>query len=212
MAGCPEVHNPGVWPYVAVCVQPPGPHSWHEDAKGRGWSRDPQPTEGAAVTGKPTLNTVKSEEGHVFEPWTDGWAVGFKVTHAVTGDVRYVYLNPSSDDDPTGDANVFLYTGPAGDSPTDQPVIYVNPFDKEERTPTIPTPDELATRMNTLYAAHREDLDRLTALEKLWVDEILPLHPTNPPAARALWDEAASIAHARDLERQPTPPTPKEQP
>jgi hypothetical protein len=132
MAGCPETHNPGVWPYVAVCVQPPGPHSWHEDAKGRGWSRDPQPTEGAAVTGKPTLNTVKSEEGHVFEPWTDGWAVGFKVTHAVTGDVRYVYLNPSSDDDPTGDANVFLYTGAAGDSATDQPVLYVNPFDKEQ--------------------------------------------------------------------------------
>jgi hypothetical protein len=162
--------------------------------------------------GNPTLNTVKSEEGHVFEPWTDGWAVGFKVTHAVTGDVRYVYLNPSSDDDPTGDANVFLYTGPAGDSPTDQPVIYVNPFDKEERTPTIPTPDELATRMNTLYADHREDLDRLTALEKLWVDEILPMYPTNPPAARALWDEAAHIATARDLERQPTPPTPKDQP
>jgi hypothetical protein len=78
--------------------------------------------------------------------------------------------------------------------------------------PAIPTPDELATRMNTLYADHREDLDRLTALEKLWVDEILPLHPTNPPAARALWDEAAAIAIARDLERQPTPPTPKEQP
>jgi hypothetical protein len=60
--------------------------------------------------------------------------------------------------------------------------------------PAIPTPDELATRMNTLYADHREDLDRLTALEKLWVDE------------------AAAIAIARDLERQPTPPTPKEQP
>jgi hypothetical protein len=212
MADCEETHNPGVWPYIARCVQPDTPHSWHEDAQGRGWSRDPQPTEGAVMTGKLTLNTVKSEEGHVFEPWTDGWAVGFKVTHAVTGDVRYVYLNPSSDDDPTGDANAFLYTGPAGDSATDQPVIYVNPFDKEERTPTIPTPDELATRMNTLYADHRDDLDRLTALEKLWVDEILPLHPTNPPAARALWDEAASIAIARDLERNTTPPTPKEQP
>jgi hypothetical protein len=127
MAGCPETHNPGVWPYIARCIQPGTPHTWHEDAQGRGWSRDPQPTEGAVM-------------------------------------------------------------------------------------PAIPTPDELADRMNTLYADHREDLDRLTALEKLWVDEILPMYPTNPPAARALWDEAAHIATARDLERQPTPPTPKDQP
>jgi hypothetical protein len=78
--------------------------------------------------------------------------------------------------------------------------------------PAIPTPDELATRMNALYASSSSNLERLQALEKLWVDEILPLYPTNPPAARALWDEAAAIAIARDLERQPTPPTPKEQP
>jgi hypothetical protein len=42
---CVEEHNPGVWPYVARCVQPGTPHTWHEDARGRGWSRDPQPTE-----------------------------------------------------------------------------------------------------------------------------------------------------------------------
>jgi hypothetical protein len=35
---CWETHNPGVWPYVARCVQPAEPHTWHEDAKGRGWS------------------------------------------------------------------------------------------------------------------------------------------------------------------------------
>jgi hypothetical protein len=87
----------------------------------------------------------------------------------------------------------------------------IRPVTEAKEPPTIPTPDELATRMNTLYADHREDLDRLTALEKLWVDGILPMYPTNPPAARALWDEAASIAIARDLERRPTPPTPKEQ-
>jgi hypothetical protein len=124
---CVEEHWVEEAPYWFTCVQPGTPHTWHEDAQGRGWSRDPQPTEGAVM-------------------------------------------------------------------------------------PAIPTPDELADRMNTLYADHREDLDRLTALEKLWVDEILPMYPTNPPAARALWDEAAHIATARDLERQPTPPTPKDQP
>jgi hypothetical protein len=35
---CEETHNPGVWPYVARCVQIDAPHTWHEDDKGRGWS------------------------------------------------------------------------------------------------------------------------------------------------------------------------------
>jgi hypothetical protein len=60
-------------------------------------------------------NTVTSDEGHVYEPWTDGWAVGFKVTHGKTGTVRYVYLNPSGSDDPTGDATVFVSQGEAAD-------------------------------------------------------------------------------------------------
>lgn len=41
---CTETHNPGVWPYVARCVQDAAPHTWHEDAKGRGWSNlEPRP-------------------------------------------------------------------------------------------------------------------------------------------------------------------------
>lgn len=73
---------------------------------------------------------VTSEEGHVYEPWTDGWAIGFKVTHATTGEVRYVYLSPSSSDDPTGDSNVFVYTGEVGDpaGSNDGPIIFVDPF------------------------------------------------------------------------------------
>lgn len=35
---CEETHNPGTWPYIARCVQDAAPHTWHEDAKGRGWS------------------------------------------------------------------------------------------------------------------------------------------------------------------------------
>ncbi len=66
------------------------------------------------------VTTVISAEGHTFEPWTDGHALGFKVTHAQTGRVQHVYLNPSGGDD-EGACTVFLYTGdgdPTKDSPT----------------------------------------------------------------------------------------------
>lgn len=54
--------------------------------------------------------TATSEEGATFTPWTDGWAVGFKVTAKDQPD-RYVYLNPSGGSD-TGDildSCVFAY-------------------------------------------------------------------------------------------------------
>lgn len=56
------------------------------------------------------MNRITTQEGATFEPWTDGWAIGFKVT-SPDGDVRYVYLNPSSDNDADTPANVFLYIG-----------------------------------------------------------------------------------------------------
>ena len=53
--------------------------------------------------------TVTSDSGNVtWEPWTDGFAVGFVVTNKVTGTRRYLYLNPS-----TGDA-----AGGGGDTGT----------------------------------------------------------------------------------------------
>lgn len=41
---CEAEHWPEEWPYVARCVQDAAPHTWHEDAKGRGWSTlEPRP-------------------------------------------------------------------------------------------------------------------------------------------------------------------------
>lgn len=44
------------------------------------------------------LPTFESEEGHTFELVHDGNAVGFKVTHAVTGKVEYILLRPAEND------------------------------------------------------------------------------------------------------------------
>lgn len=81
-----------------------------------------RPSRPRPIIGEPHL--VASEEGHLFEPWTDGWAVGFRVTHGTTGQVAYVYLNPSSSDDPSA----FLYVGPDGDPAADDSVVYVDLF------------------------------------------------------------------------------------
>ena len=77
---------------------------------------------------------VTSAEGVRYEPWTDGWAIGFRVTHPERPTV-YVYLNPSGECD-TGevdDSCVFLYHGPGGDpGANDGPVTYVNMWDRED--------------------------------------------------------------------------------
>ncbi len=55
-----------------------------------------------------------------YEPWTIGYAVGFKCIDA-RGRASFIYLNPSScanDDGP----NVFLYHGAAGDPSIDSPI------------------------------------------------------------------------------------------
>jgi hypothetical protein len=65
---------------------------------------------------------VDDSAGCTWEPWSDGWAVGFKATYR--GEVRYVVLNPSSHPETP---NVFLYEG-SGDNPMEQPVIYLEPF------------------------------------------------------------------------------------
>jgi hypothetical protein len=87
-----------------------------------------------------TTTPIRDEtNGSVFEPWTNGYAVGFKVTHE-SGGVEYVYLNPSSgsiegyeDEAPT----VFLYQGTEGDPGQDPAILHVNidvTFDAERRT------------------------------------------------------------------------------
>lgn len=67
---------------------------------------------------------VTDAHGTRYEPWTDGWAVGFKVT-APSGVVSYVYLHPSSESD-DGVSNVFLCHGPRGDAAHDGPLCYVD--------------------------------------------------------------------------------------
>lgn len=49
---------------------------------------------------------IKTDE-MVYEPWTDGIAVGFKCT-TPEGRVSYVYLNPSTHDS-EGTPNIFVY-------------------------------------------------------------------------------------------------------
>jgi hypothetical protein len=57
--------------------------------------------------------TITTEEGFVYEPWSDGWAVGYKVTSR-SGRVRYLYLNPSGASD-DGCAVVFVYANDGTD-------------------------------------------------------------------------------------------------
>lgn len=60
-----------------------------------------------------------------YEPWTDGHAIGFKVTMA-DGLVRYVYLNPSHNEDPAEDPCVFVYLGDHGEPDRDSAEHYYN--------------------------------------------------------------------------------------
>lgn len=70
--------------------------------------------------------------GCIWRPWSDGFAVGFEVTHVPTGQVRYLYLNPSTegDEDPDGAlGTTFLYWGGDGDSSRDAALTYVDVHD-----------------------------------------------------------------------------------
>ena len=91
-----------------------------------------------------------SEEGVTYSPWTNGWAVGFRVEHPDRPTV-YIYLNPSGgcDTSRVGDSCVFLYHGPDGEpGPNDGPVCYVNMWDK--------TPEELAEEAEDGYESTTE--------------------------------------------------------
>lgn len=68
---------------------------------------------------------IITDEGATFTPWTDGYAVGFKVTANGKPD-RYIYLNPSSgnDLDDINETNVFLYLD--SDASNVETVCYVD--------------------------------------------------------------------------------------
>ena len=63
-----------------------------------------------------------------FEPWTDGHAIGFKVTRHEDDKVGYVYLNPSQDTWSDGQFNpdVFVYSGTHGEPAFDMPHHFYN--------------------------------------------------------------------------------------
>jgi len=73
-----------------------------------------------------TPESYTDAHGATYEPWSDGVAIGYKVTR--NGHVEYVFLNPSSEDDNCL-STVFLYqqrTSPAGG--LDGAVIYLPLF------------------------------------------------------------------------------------
>lgn len=55
--------------------------------------------------------TIDDDNGGTWTPWTDGYAVGYRVT-TEDGRAEYIYLNPSRSD---SDHNAFVYVGPEGD-------------------------------------------------------------------------------------------------
>lgn len=75
--------------------------------------------------------TDSNEDGTpaiTFEPWTDGHAVGFKVTRHVDNAVSFAYLNPSQDTMSDGKLNpdVFVYVGTCGNPSADTPLHFYN--------------------------------------------------------------------------------------
>lgn len=69
---------------------------------------------------------IVTEDGYTHEPWTDGYAVGYKVTDP-DGSVQYIYLNAASNE-----GCPFLYIGAAGDPDQDVPAHHYNLATEEE--------------------------------------------------------------------------------
>lgn len=78
-----------------------------------------------------TVVTDTNEDGtpaYIFEPWTDGHAVGFKVTRCADNKVGYVAINPSQDtwSDGKFHPDVFVYTGTSDDISMNEPLHFYN--------------------------------------------------------------------------------------
>lgn len=58
------------------------------------------------------------QTGVIYEPWTNGWAIGYRVRFP-EGPDEFIYLNPSNNDS-EGVPNVFLYHGSHGDPALDE--------------------------------------------------------------------------------------------
>lgn len=67
------------------------------------------------------MNAIIITADTIYEPWTDGHAVGFKVTRIHDGAIGYIYLNPSVNESggPDDTPAVFIYQGGHGDPSID---------------------------------------------------------------------------------------------
>lgn len=79
-------------------------------------------------------DVITTPQGVTYHPWTDGYAVGYRVEHG-NGKTEFIYLNPSSDSD-NGAPNVFVYIGPHGDPAHDPPSHF---YDLARDTPSTET-------------------------------------------------------------------------
>jgi hypothetical protein len=55
------------------------------------------------------------------------------------------------------------------------------------------TVEDLAMLMEDAYASSDDDMERFFALQKLWVDRILPEYPMDQGAAHETWTAAARL-------------------
>lgn len=66
----------------------------------------------------------------IWQPFIDGPRVGYRVMCRGTGEVTYLYLNPSTEGE--GEPDVFVYCGPDNDPSKDATVIYLTPAFKSD--------------------------------------------------------------------------------
>jgi len=71
----------------------------------------------------PDEKTVDTDNDVSFTPFVKAGRVGYKITEIETGDIRYVYLNPSAGGDPP--ANVFIYIGEHNNPNDDESVYWI---------------------------------------------------------------------------------------
>lgn len=106
--------------------------------------------------------TVTTAEGATFTPWTDGYAIGYKVTAPGLPD-RYLFFNPSSD---TGEdifhTNAFVYLEA---DPADQ-VNTHHHYDIWDTTDVEPDADDLSWARDDLGSDATDDEVRHVANER----------------------------------------------
>lgn len=126
----------------------------------------------------PQVEPIDSWPNVKYEAWTDGYAVGYKATHA-DGRVEYIYLNPSADDggDDDGQPNVFLYHDNSGDPCGGDTVCYVDLFTDDEPDVDTEAPQLRASDDPDYDEAEQQQAERDAAFDPQTPDEVPPGTP-----------------------------------